>query len=141
MHLNLEHVNWLAVITAGIATFILGGVWYMALFGKTWQRLHGYSDDKVKQMQAAKPPPVFFGTMILSYLVLAAVIAILMSTFGIATLSGGIAFGALLWIGPALCIGATSWIASDRHIGVYVIDLSYQLCFLLMIGAILGAWH
>ena len=68
MHLNLESVNWLAVLVAGIATFFLGAVWYMALFGKTWQRLHGYSDEKVKQMQAAKPPPVFFGTMIASFI-------------------------------------------------------------------------
>lgn len=141
MTLSLESVNWLAVLVAGIATFILGGVWYMALFGKAWQRLHGYSDEKVKQMQAAKPPPVFFGTMIAAYLLLAAVIAILMATFGITTLSGGLTFGGMLWLGPALCIGATSWIASDRHIGTYAIDLAYQLCFLLMMGAILGAWR
>ena len=83
------NINWLAVLVAGGATFMLGGLWYTALFGKLWQRLHGYSDEKMKEMQARKPPPMFFGLMIVCYMVLAAVVAVIAATFNI---SSGSAF-------------------------------------------------
>ena len=33
----LQHINWLAVLVAGLAYFFLGALWYTALFGKKWQ--------------------------------------------------------------------------------------------------------
>jgi len=141
LKLDLSNINWLAVLVAAVATFFLGGVWYTALFGKLWQRLNGYSDEKVKAMQKARPPQVFFGVMIASYLLLAAVIAVLFSSLGVSTAAAGATVGLLLWAGPAAAIGLTSWIASDKPIGVYAIDLAYQLIFLVMMGAILGGWR
>jgi len=141
MELNFSAINWLAVLVAGGATFMLGGLWYTALFGKLWQRLHGYSDEKLKEMQAKKPPPVFFGVMIASYLLLAAVMAVMAATFHISTAGAGAMLGVLLWIGPAATIGMTSWLASDKHLGIYGIDLLYQLVFLPMMGAIIGWWQ
>ena len=43
---------------AALIVFFVGGLWYSALFGKLWVRLHGYSEEKVKQMQAAMSPPL-----------------------------------------------------------------------------------
>lgn len=141
MKIDLAGVNWIAVLVAAAATFVLGGLWYTALFGKLWQKLNGYSAEKVKAMQKARPPQVFFGVMIGSYLILAAVLGILFHSFGVASAGTGAAVGGLIWLGPAAAIGMTSWIASDKHIGVYAIDLLYQLVFLLMMGAILGGWR
>jgi hypothetical protein len=59
MILDLAPVNWLAVIVAALATFFLGGLWYQALFGRLWVRLHGYSHEKVMQMRTARPPAHF----------------------------------------------------------------------------------
>jgi hypothetical protein len=33
----LQHINWLAVLAAGVAYFLLGALWYTAFFGKKWQ--------------------------------------------------------------------------------------------------------
>jgi hypothetical protein len=141
MTLSLEHINWLAVTVAALATFFLGGVWYQALFGKLWVRLHGYSPEKVKQMQAAKPPALFFGGMIVAYVLLAIVMSIMIGALGISTWCDGAALGLLFWLGPAIALGFTAWLASDRVIGVFIIDWAYQLVFLVMMGAILGAWR
>ena len=40
-------INWLAVVVAAVATFMLGGVWYGPLFGRVWRAAEG---------QAAPPP-------------------------------------------------------------------------------------
>lgn len=140
MTLNLESVNWLAVGTAAIATFFLGGIWYTAL-AKPWQRLHGYTDEQVVQMKKLRPPPVFFGGMIASYLLLAAVLGVLFASVGIASLTAGFTMGLLLWLGVALPIGITAWIASNKPFAAFAIDFAYQLVFLLLTGAILGAWR
>ena len=31
-------INWLAVIAAAASSFLLGGLWYSALFAKAWQK-------------------------------------------------------------------------------------------------------
>jgi hypothetical protein len=37
-------------LATGILSFFLGCVWYSVLFGKKWQRLMGFSDEKVKSI-------------------------------------------------------------------------------------------
>lgn len=140
MTLHFEAVNWLAVGVAALATFSLGGIWYTAL-AKPWQRLHGYTDEQVVEMKRLRPPPVFFGGMILSYVLLAAVIGVVFASVGVASLGDGVMLGFLLWLGVALPIGITAWIASNKPFGAFAIDFAYQLVFLLMVGAILGAWR
>lgn len=141
MTIDLGTINWWAVLVAGLAAFFVGGLWYQALFGKLWVRLHGYSPEKVKAMQAAKPPALFFGGMIAAYVLLAVVMALLAHACGTAGWSGGATLGFLVWLGPALAIGFTAWLASDRVIGVFLIDWAYQLVFLVMMGAIIGGWR
>ena len=141
MPIDLSMINWLAVIVAALATFFLGAVWYMALFGKLWQRLQGISDEKKKQMQAARPPHIFFGTMIGAYLLLAFTMAVIVDAFSISHASAGATLGFFMWLGCCMAIGLTGWISSDKHAGVYAIDLAYQLVYMVMMGAIIGGWR
>lgn len=141
MTIQLAAINWLAVAAAALGVFFLGALWYTVLFGKAWQRLHGYSDEKLVQMRAAKPPALFFGVMIASYALLSVVMAVLITSFGLSGAGAGLALGGLLWLGVALPIGLTLYISSDKPLAAFAIDWSYQLVFLLMAGAILGAWR
>jgi len=141
MTIDFSEINFLAVLVAGLATFMLGGIWYMALFGKLWMKLNGYSEEKMKEMQALIPPPLFFGGMIVCDLVIALVVAILAAALKVSTPAGGALLGFLIWLGPAAAIRMTSHLASDRHFGLYFIDISYQLVYLVMMGAILGGWR
>jgi hypothetical protein len=43
------HVNWVAIIVAVVANFVLGFIWYTPLFGKVWGREMGMKMDQ-------KPP-------------------------------------------------------------------------------------
>ena len=42
------HLNLTAVLVAAVAAFVLGGIWYGPLFGKTWQAHVGLSDEDLK---------------------------------------------------------------------------------------------
>lgn len=56
-------VDWIAVLAATIASFVLGGLWYSpALFAKPWQQDTGLSDE---QLNAANKAKIFGGAFIL----------------------------------------------------------------------------
>ena len=138
--INPGEVNWLAVIVAGVRAFMIGGAWYTALFGKAWQKAHGYSDETVKQLQAATPPAVFFGSMILCYLLIATGVALLAQLAGVNTLAGGASLGFVLWLVVA-AVGWTNHLPTATTNAGYAIDASYQLIYLIGCGALFGACH
>lgn len=140
MDINLAEINYLAVLVAGIAVFFIGGLWYQALFGKIWIRLHNYSEDDIQRMQKRYPPIVFFPVIVAAYLVMSFAISLLVSAFEIESALAGLTLGLILWLTVA-AIGVTAHITSERHIGLYVIDTAYQLIIFLVAGAVLGAWR
>ncbi len=52
-------LNYVAMLVATVAQFILGAIWYMPIFGKTWGKIHGIdvkSEDEVKIAQKQMVP-------------------------------------------------------------------------------------
>lgn len=141
MFAKLNEVNWLAVLVAGFAMFMIGGIWYGAIFGKLWQRLHGYSDEQVKAMQKSRPPHIFFSTMLVAYVVGAFAMAFLVVNLGLHSAFDGAVLGAFLWLFATTAIGLTDHITRTRPIAAYMLDSSYQLIAFIAAGAILGAWR
>src|SRR5262245_52616949 len=101
MKINLGLVNWPAVAVAGVAAFLIGGMWYSALFGKLWIRLQGWSDEKVAEMKAKMSPAAFLGGQLASCLVLAFTVALLVVALNLRSVTEGACLGSILWLGPA----------------------------------------
>ena len=141
MSIHLDQINWWAVLVAAAATFFLGALWYSALFGKLWIRLQGYTEDQVKQMQANMNPAIFFGGMLVSYLLVALVIAILVTNFNLRSAVAGAMLGLLVWLGFAAAIHMTGHLASNKPIGAFLIDTAFQLIFLIGMGTLIAAWR
>ena len=139
--INWSEINWIAVAAAGLAAFMLGGVWYTALFGKAWQAAHGFTEDDVRKAKQEMSPPTFFGLMFLCYLILSLGMAILLQWTGVATLAGGAAVGALIGliiVGPVVL---TNHLPSMVKAPGFLIDAAYSLIYCTLIGATLGAWQ
>jgi len=133
-------VNYPAVLVAAVATFLLGGLWYSPLFfGKQWVKAHGYGEEQVKEMQKGAGK-AYLGS-IAAYLVMAWVLANFVLMTGAATAVEGAVLGLLCWLGFAATIGLTANLFSDRGPAAYLLDASYQLCYLLIQGVILATWH
>ena len=141
MPFRLSEVNFAAVLVAGLVAFVVGAVWYTALFGKLWVRLQAYSDERMAAMKARRPMPLFLGIMFVAYLVLAFAIAFLLTGIPERNAMTGALVGAILWLGPAAAIGLTGHIATDKADALYVIDVGCELVYLVLMGLILGAWH
>ncbi len=133
-------VNFLAVGAAALATILIGALWYSRLlFGKLWVKAHGYSEEKVEQMR--KTAGRAFVVSLFCYVVMAFVLAVLVSYAGVSTVLQGAFLGLLVWIGFLATLGLTAHMFSEKRWSAYVIDAGYQLVYAVVMGVILAAWR
>src|SRR5690348_1483509 len=136
----MTHVNYLAVVVAALAAFVLGWLWYSPLlFYKPWMRLRGL--DPVAAMAGAKMPG---GKLLIEFarcLVLAYVIAILVALLGPSSWLAVVRVGLLLWIGFPVILLTGSVLWDNVPWKVAAIHSGDWLVKLLVIPIIVSAWH
>ena len=133
-----EDVNVLAVAVGAVLAFALGALWYSpVLFAKPWMAGHGYTADKVKEMQAGMGPA--YAVSFLCWLVMATVLASIAPHFG-EGVGAMLHTGLLLWLGFSATVGLTNNRFSDKPISVWVIDAGYQVLSVAIMSVVLGLW-
>jgi uncharacterized protein DUF1761 len=133
-------VNYLAVLVAAIAVFVLGWLWYSPLlFYKPWMRLRGL--DPVAAMAGGKMPAGKLVIELVRCLVLAYVIAQLVAFVGVHNWMGAVHVGLFLWIGfpVVLLTGSVLW--DNVPWKVAAIHAGDWLVKMLVIPVILALWR
>lgn len=136
--MDFGNINYLAVLVAAVAAFILGSVWYGPLFGKTWQKELGYTVEYIKKGNMAQ----IFG---LSF------ILTMVSVFGLAFLFQGHGENEIGWYGGlwhglfigllfAIPIFGVNYLYQRRSFKLFLIDAFYWVVWLGLAGLILGLW-
>lgn len=130
-------INWLAVLVAALASFIIGALWYGPLFGKKWMELNGFTKENIQE--GALSMPVI---MVVNYVATAlAALAIAMFIGAEADASFGIFAGimiAIFWIGTSRL---NDVLYEKKPMGLFWINLGYNLVIYAIMGGVLGAWH
>jgi hypothetical protein len=129
-------INHLAVVVAAIAYWVLGGVWYGALFSKPWMALEHMTEEQAKSMNPVLP---FVITFILNLLIAYALAQICIWR-NANTVGRGASVGVLLWIGFVGPINYTTYMYEMRPKELFAINEFFPLAGLVLMGAILGAW-
>ena len=135
----MPHVNYLAVLVAAIAVFVLGWLWYSPfLFYKPLMRARGL--DPAAAAAGGMPA----GKLVIEFLrcfVLAYVIAHFVALLGVSNWFIAAHFGILLWIGfpVVLLVGSILW--ENVPAKVAAIHAGDWLVKLLVIPIILSMWH
>lgn len=134
------HINYFAVIVAAAAAFAMGGVWYSPLlFAKQWVKAHGFSEQRVEEMQ--KGASKAYAGSLLCQLLIAFGIAVLVSYLHLWRWLQGLKLGVLIWVGFALPLGLMANMFSDKRITAFYIDAGYQLICLLLMASIVTVWQ
>lgn len=135
------HVNYLAVLVAGLVIFLLGGLWYSpALFSKKWLALQGRTMEQMKADAAGANMPVMYLSALVCGLVTAWVMALLIAHTGHFGWMDGAHLGAFAWFGFAAPTSYATYLFSMRPKQLWLIDSLYNLVAFVLAGAILGAW-
>jgi hypothetical protein len=78
--LDIMNLNYLAILLATVVQFAIGAVWYSALFGKLWGRIHGFDKlPKETQEKMMKQMGPFYALQVLVTLLTSFVLAIFLT--------------------------------------------------------------
>jgi len=134
-----SHINWLAVIVAGIAYFMLGGLWYSkALFGSKWAALQkmDMNDPNMKKGVGA----IMFYSFILMLLT-AIGLAILVVRMDVVLLSGAIKLGLVTGLLFAITSVSISFVYEKKPMALHFITGGYLLLGNIVAAIILVSWR
>jgi hypothetical protein len=131
-------LNYLAILVTAVVIFAIGALWYGLLFGRQWMAAHGYTAEQLEGMKQGMARTYFLS--FLCYAVLAAVMDLLIVRMGIDTAIGGAKLGLVCWLGFVATIGLTANLYSTKTLATYLLDVTYQLVFMVAAGVILAIW-
>jgi hypothetical protein len=131
---SIAGLNWLAVVTAAVAAFLLGAAWYSRkLFGTVWMKEIGLTEEAISQSNAAL---IFGGTFVLQ-LVGAAALALVLGT-GSGWLTG-LQHGLLVGLGWIATAYGITYFFEQRSLRLYLINAGYYVLLFAAMGTIIGA--
>lgn len=133
---QLAHLNWIGVLIAFAAYFMLGALWFTLFFKKQYAVSLGKEND-----MAAKPAPIFIIGPAICSLVITIASAVLIYALGINYYRDALEFGLLVGVGYLVAntinIAINPNIPRPIHYGI--ISGAYHLAGILIVSIILVA--
>lgn len=130
-------INYVAVIVAAVVHFMMGGLWYGLIFGNIFVDIVGR--EQLEKMAAdshwSQYLIAFFSSLVLVY-----ILAHFVQFTGSKTVAGGLQTAFWLWLGFVATTQISSVIFEQRRLGLYLLNIGYQLVACLICGAILAMW-
>jgi hypothetical protein len=128
-----SEINILAVLVAGVATFVLGGFWYGPLFGRVWRTAEGQSETMAKK---GGHPALVYGVSFVLMLIAAALLA---SALGPAPdLKTAIGAGLLIGVGWVTTSFGVNYLFAGRRLNLFLVDAGYNIVLFPLMGLIIG---
>lgn len=143
--MDFSSINWLAVIACVVVSMIVGSIWFnQKTFFPMWWKAIGKSDKEEPKM-AGPGGSLTWGLTILAALVEAIFMALLVKAMGSmtpggATLASGAFAGFVLWLGFVATTSLTNKLFSGQ-LKAWVLEVGNHLVTMVLMGAIVGAWH
>ncbi len=131
-HFDFTQLNWMAVLIATAAAFVLGGIWYGPLFSKPWMKAFGLSEDELGKRHPAK----VFGLAILWTLLAALMLALFIEPD--ADLHLGAMTGFFIGLGFITTFMGIHYAFEGRGLKILLINAGYSTLALTLMGAIIG---
>lgn len=132
--------NILAIVTAAVAAWLFGGLYYTALSGP-WLKALGKTLEQCKAEQAAKSALANAAPFVLAFigeLIMAWAIYGILLHMNMFTLHAGAITGAACWFGFVLTTLTVNYAFAGRKTMLTVIDAIGWLGAMVIIGAIIG---
>ncbi len=130
-------INLFSVFIAAVAAMAVGAIWYApGVLGKKWMQLAKVKPNDINKKAANRAMAMNF----LALLVMAYVLAIIVSFYEATTFSAGVLVGCIVWLGFIVTYGLSEYVYYNRPLNLFVFNMSYHLISVALMGGILAAW-
>ncbi|MEP5569415.1 MAG: DUF1761 domain-containing protein [Halioglobus sp.] len=129
------HLNLTAALTAAVAAFVLGGIWYGPLFGKRWQGYMGLSDEDI----ASKGHPAVIMGLAFVLTVVQAIILSAIVPQG-SGMEAAIIYALVIGVGFVATAFGVNYLFSRHPKALFGIDAGFNVLQFVLMGAIIGAF-
>jgi hypothetical protein len=130
--------NYLAILVAAIAYFLLEAVWF-TLFMDRW--LEGIGRTRQWLMGTGMNPAFQYGTAFICAMLIATALSCVTQLTGEQTAIRGAQCGALLWLGFVATTWASEYIFEVRTFMTFFINTGITLLGMVLMGLIVGGWR
>ncbi|MFC3853042.1 DUF1761 domain-containing protein [Salinispirillum marinum] len=136
--LELSGRVWLAIALGGIANYMLGALWYMALFQKPWVAATGRS---LEEFRGKSPGASLVLTLIGAWLSTAVLVWFYQAAGG-SSVVDGVLLGAFIGIGVAAMEGVKKAVYNfddrTKPWQLFAVDGGYAIAGLMIAGVVVG---
>ncbi len=135
----LSEINWLAIIACGVASLVIGGIWYGAIFKNAWIALVNKSEEELKAMEKDAPKAyigAFVGAMITAF-----VLSYVAVGMKVTNLGGILWMAFFLWLGIAMVLRFNDVLFEKRPLKLFFINTCFDLVLILVISIIVVLWR
>ncbi|HUX28229.1 MAG TPA: DUF1761 domain-containing protein [Terracidiphilus sp.] len=130
--------NYLAILVAAIACFLLAAAWY-SYFMQPW--LDGIGRTREWLLATGVSPALQYATSLLAAFLIAMVISGITQYTGPQTAFRGVKVAGVLWMGLVLTTWATEYAFEVRPFSLFAINAGFWLLGMCLMGAIVGVWR
>ncbi|MDC0887278.1 DUF1761 domain-containing protein [Altererythrobacter sp.] len=129
-------VNWIGVVLAALAGFVVGGIWYGPVMGKKWMGAVGLTEEQIKDGNMGLIYGGAFAFSLVASWTLAHTFASYaglgsgLSVFAKVMTAFGVAIGFII---PAL---GTNYLFSQKGKALFFIDAGYWMLFYTAMGLV-----
>jgi len=144
--MQMGTINWLAILAAGLSSFVIGGIWYSpGLFGRAWMKANQFTEEDVRKGNKGK---VFGWTLIFS-LLMAANLGMFLAPAPEGCTGNCVPQVNMTWGATAgflagiwtFCAIAIHSLFEQKSWKLILINGFYSLVSLTLMGAIIGVWR
>lgn len=128
-------VNFVAVLVAAVAVFIIGALWYGPALGKYWMKLMNFTPESMKSMSMTPMKAMIFGfigTVLMTY-----VLAHFVAVWGAVDVNGACQLAFWIWLGFFVPVTAGAWLWEGKSFKLFVFNAAYYLVTLIVAALIL----
>ena len=139
MVIDLDGINYLAVVAAVVINMAAGALWYSPLlFAKPWMAANGFTEESIKEGGGATKGYV---VSVIVSIVVALAIASLAQAAGSDTAIKGLVLGLVAGLGFVATTAGVSYIFESRPLKLYLINAGYPVVSFTLMGLLIGAWQ
>jgi hypothetical protein len=138
--MNIE-VNYLAVLLAGVASMVVGFLWYgPMLFAKPWMKLMGHTKESMEKEKTnmGKTYGISFVLALVTAYVLSHVMTLSQNFYNTGAVMTGLTSAFWMWLGFIMPVQATDVLFGSKKFKLFLINTGYQLASVLAMGVVLG---